>query len=81
MEISAATGVRRGRASSARRVTTGLVVGAIALVSAEALVAQAPQRSAAADWPTYNRDLAGTRYSPLDHNRRTCPLGHNRRRR
>ena len=66
MEISVVLGVRRGRVSGARRVTTGLVVGAIALVSGEALVAQAPQRSAAADWPTYNRDLAGTRYSPLD---------------
>ena len=28
--------------------------------------APAQERSAAADWPTYNRDLAGTRYSPLD---------------
>ena len=37
------------------------------MVSASVLVpvAQAPQRHAAADWPTYNRDLAGTRYSPL----------------
>src|SRR5215470_10149424 len=26
---------------------------------------QAPRRSPDADWPTYNRDLAGTRYSPL----------------
>ena len=29
------------------------------------LLAQEYGRSAAADWPTYNRDLAGTRYSPL----------------
>ena len=34
--------------------------------SALALGGQAPERSADADWPTYNRDLAGTRYSPLD---------------
>src|SRR5262245_10882474 len=26
---------------------------------------QSAQRSPDADWPTYNRDLAGTRYSPL----------------
>ena len=46
----------------------GRVAGAIvaaALVSASA-VGQEAGRSAAADWPTYNRDLAGTRYSPLD---------------
>ena len=37
------------------------------MVSASVLapVAQEPQRRAAADWPMYNRDLAGTRYSPL----------------
>ena len=30
------------------------------------VIAKEPERRAAADWPTYNRDLAGTRYSPLD---------------
>ena len=30
------------------------------------LVAQETERPAGADWPTYNRDLAGTRFSPLD---------------
>jgi quinoprotein glucose dehydrogenase len=30
-----------------------------------AVAQQQPQRSPDADWPTYNRDLAGTRYSPL----------------
>ena len=42
---------------------------ALAAVLALALVAapEAQQRErSAADWPTYNRDLAGTRYSPLD---------------
>ena len=45
------------------RVTGALVALAIAAVP---VAAQEPQRSADADWPTYNRDLAGTRYSPLD---------------
>jgi len=27
--------------------------------------AQTPKPNAGADWPMYNRDLAGTRYSPL----------------
>ena len=35
----------------------------IALLGCAPLLAQ--QRSSAADWPTYNRDLAGTRFSPL----------------
>ena len=47
-------------------VTAGLVVMVIVSASVLAPVAQEPQRRAAADWPTYNRDLAGTRYSPLD---------------
>ena len=62
------TGMRspRGGSLPALGVTVGLV--AMVLVSASVLtpVAQEPERSAAADWPTYNRDLAGTRYSPLD---------------
>ena len=29
------------------------------------LIAQTPKSNTAADWPMYNRDLAGTRYSPL----------------
>ena len=29
------------------------------------LVAQTPKSNPAADWPMYNRDLGGTRYSPL----------------
>ena len=45
-----------------------VVIGAVAL---GALVAQlaaqqaAGRRNPAWDWPTYNRDLGGTRYSPL----------------
>jgi quinoprotein glucose dehydrogenase len=42
--------------------------GALLCVLAGALVAHiviAQQRNPEADWPTYNRDLAGTRYSPL----------------
>src|SRR5262245_62747625 len=34
--------------------------------AALAAAAQAPQRNPAADWPMYNRDLAGTRFSPLN---------------
>src|SRR5580765_1292324 len=37
---------------------------AVAVGSAGLAVQNTP-RSADADWPTYNRDLAGTRYSPL----------------
>ena len=62
------TGMRipRGRSRRAIGVTGGLVVMGMVSASVLAPVAQEPQRSAAADWPTYNRDLAGTRYSPLD---------------
>jgi hypothetical protein len=44
-------------------VVAALILGALVVqfVSAQ----QAEKRSADADWPTYNRDLAGTRYSPL----------------
>ena len=51
------------RSSRALRVAAGLVVSV--MVSAS-VMAQEPERSADADWPMYNRDLAGTRYSPLD---------------
>jgi glucose dehydrogenase len=41
-------------------------LGALVLAAGSIGVAQqAPPRSPDADWPTYNRDLAGTRYSPL----------------
>ena len=54
-----------------RSFRTSRVIGLLSLVamvtaSALALVAQESERPAGADWPTYNRDLAGTRFSPLD---------------
>jgi len=37
---------------------------AIALLCAASAQTPADSADAAADWPMYNRDLAGTRYSP-----------------
>ena len=51
-----------GHPSRIGRVVAALVAAALASAPA---VGQEAGRSAA-DWPTYNRDLAGTRYSPLD---------------
>ena len=50
------TGMRipRGRSRRAIGVTGGLVVMVMVSASVLAPVAQEPQRSAAADWPTYN---------------------------
>ena len=43
-----------------------LAMGALVFATGSIGVAQqTPARSPDADWPTYNRDLAGTRYSPL----------------
>ena len=44
---------------------TFAAVIAVAAGSAGGFALQNAPRSADADWPTYNRDLAGTRYSPL----------------
>ena len=41
-------------------------VGFVPVAGTLVLCAQEVQRTTGADWPTYNRDLAGTRYSPLD---------------
>jgi len=42
------------------------VTGALgAVVGMAGMSQQNARRSPDADWPTYNRDLAGTRYSPL----------------
>ena len=59
--------IRRRSSSGQTRATAWAVatLGATAL-AATLTLAQTPERSPAADWPTYNRDLAGTRYSPLD---------------
>ena len=37
----------------------------LASISAPLLLAQSSSPTNAADWPTYNRDAASTRYSPL----------------
>jgi quinoprotein glucose dehydrogenase len=56
------------------RIRRGVIMGGIVCALFGAFVAHAvsaqPQRAEAraasgGDWPTYNRDLAGTRYSPL----------------
>ena len=65
MEIITGMRIPRGGSRCALGVTAGLVVIVIVSAAVLAPVAQEPQRSAAADWPMYNRDLAGTRYSPL----------------
>src|SRR4249920_3383072 len=51
------------------RSAKGIVFGTAAVLILAAGVATLAQqnvrRNPASDWPTYNRDLAGTRYSPL----------------
>src|SRR5690606_27252418 len=51
----------------ARVIISGLLVllGAFAVHAIRAQPRPAAAREADADWPTYNRDLAGTRYSRL----------------
>ena len=44
------------------RIQYALIIAAAALVP---VLAQTPKSKPGADWPMYNRDLAGTRYSPL----------------
>jgi glucose dehydrogenase len=44
------------------RIRFAIVFAAAALLPS---LAQTPKPTATADWPMYNRDLAGTRYSPL----------------
>ena len=46
-------------------ILSSAAVIAVAAGAAGGLALQNTPRSADADWPTYNRDLAGTRYSPL----------------
>jgi len=52
------------------RISHHVLTGGIACALLGAFVvhgidAQGNKHDPAADWPTYNRDLAGTRYSPL----------------
>ena len=50
------------------RITRGVIVGAILggfVTHVHSAQQQDGGRNPAWDWPTYNRDLAGTRYSPL----------------
>ncbi|MBI4475005.1 MAG: PQQ-binding-like beta-propeller repeat protein, partial [Acidobacteria bacterium] len=46
-----------------KHIANTLLIGG--LVSTGLLAQTTTTRNAAADWPMYNRDLAGTRYSPL----------------
>ena len=48
-----------------RRHTTLLIALVLLAIVAGAVAQQNVRRSPDADWPMYNRDLAGTRYSPL----------------
>src|SRR4051812_47196985 len=44
------------------RIRYALLIGIAAMLP---VLAQAPKPNPGADWPMYNRDLGGTRYSPL----------------
>ena len=46
-------------------ILVGVVLAAGAAVGLTGMAQQSATRNPDADWPTYNRDLAGTRYSPL----------------
>ena len=64
-----ASTVRRTRAGERSRRVVGMtltVVLAGSMMATRPVLAQEAARSPDADWPTYSRDLAGTRYSPLD---------------
>ena len=65
MGIITGTHFPSGRSLCALGVAAAFGAVVIASASVQAQGTQEPQRSADADWPTYNRDLAGTRYSPL----------------
>ncbi len=66
MRVIAGMRPPRGRSWRAVRVTVAPVVVVLLSAPGPAPAAQESERRAAADWPTYNRDLAGTRHSPLD---------------
>ena len=52
------------RLRTAILLTAMAAVGAV-VVGIAGMAQQTARRNPDADWPTYNRDLAGTRYSPL----------------
>src|SRR6187455_854040 len=47
------------------RLRYAILVGAVLGLGVAGVAQQNAKRNPDADWPTYNRDLAGTRYSPL----------------
>jgi quinoprotein glucose dehydrogenase len=47
------------------RLRYAILVSAVLLLGVAGVAQQNAKRNPDADWPTYNRDLAGTRYSPL----------------
>jgi glucose dehydrogenase len=65
MGIVTGTSVTSGRSGHGPRAMATLLLISVASVTVLAQGTQEAPRNAAADWPTYNRDLAGTRYSPL----------------
>jgi quinoprotein glucose dehydrogenase len=58
-------GVRIRRGVIVNGIVCALLDALVHAVSAQARRAEARVASEGGDWPTYNRDLAGTRYSPL----------------
>ena len=57
--------VAANRSGYSPRAMAALLMVSVASVTVLAQSTQEAPRNTAADWPTYNRDLAGTRYSPL----------------
>src|SRR5262245_30700249 len=66
----AKTVLQRRRDRSKCRMQSRWFIGVAALAAAAFPILQGqvrnPQRNPAADWPMYNRDLSGTRFSPLN---------------
>lgn len=65
MGIVTGTTVASNRSGHGPRAMAALLMVSVASVTVLAQGTQEAPQNAAADWPTYNRDLAGTRYSPL----------------
>src|SRR5579862_9853745 len=66
-QLNDAAGKPRGYNRMARLILAGFRAAAVlAIVLSPPLSAQTlPPEADPADWPMYNRDLAGTRFSPL----------------